>query len=253
MPRSGPGAGAEDHLVVREVGDNLVDQRQHGVASAVHDTLAADLDDIYPRQDGEIRRCLGGALQRRVAEGSAHKTFAKLCEHGIIGAPHVAYSPENLNTRSSKRCVSGNVASRPPNCVWAQTASVANAFSRCLRGSWENRAAVAWRSRNARGLRSARQIAPTRWLAEQAIAVRCRSASSRVLCRSSLVPSSAARCCLIRASTPSSGVTVRPSISAAFGRSTRRASSTSRRQSCRPPNICTSITASKTALANGSA
>src|SRR5258708_27268989 len=121
--RPGARAGAEDHLVVREVADNLVDQRHYGAASAVHDSLAADLDDIHPRQDGEIRRRLGGALQRRVAEGSADKPLAELCEHGIIDASHVAYSPENLNTRSSKRCVSGNIASRPPNCVWAHLAT----------------------------------------------------------------------------------------------------------------------------------
>src|SRR5437660_10630674 len=50
------GAGAEDHLVSLEIGDDLVDERADGGTPAVHDALAADLYDVHPREDGVVGR-----------------------------------------------------------------------------------------------------------------------------------------------------------------------------------------------------
>ena len=58
---AGAGAGAEDHLVAWQVGDDLVDHRTDRAAAAIHDALAADLHHVDPRQDGEVGRRLGGA------------------------------------------------------------------------------------------------------------------------------------------------------------------------------------------------
>ena len=54
VARARAGAGAENHLVLRQVGDDLVDQRIDRRAAPVDDALAADLHHVGPRQDAIV-------------------------------------------------------------------------------------------------------------------------------------------------------------------------------------------------------
>ena len=66
VARARAGAGADDHLVAAEVGDDLVDEREHRRAAAVDDALAADLDDVGLGQD-PYRRLVTGPRQQLLA------------------------------------------------------------------------------------------------------------------------------------------------------------------------------------------
>src|SRR5437762_6289980 len=70
-----PHAGTDsDHLQMFVlVGHDLVEQRHHGAAAAVHDRQAADLNDVELWQDGAYR-CLGGCDYLLVDERLTHQS-----------------------------------------------------------------------------------------------------------------------------------------------------------------------------------
>jgi len=68
VTRSRARSRSQDHLVALEILNNLVYQRINRGASPVHDTLAADFDDVDPRQDGEVRRPGSGAHKSRIGK-----------------------------------------------------------------------------------------------------------------------------------------------------------------------------------------
>jgi hypothetical protein len=53
VPGARAGAGANDHLVVGKILDQLIKEREHRGAAAVDEALAPDLDHICLRKDGQ--------------------------------------------------------------------------------------------------------------------------------------------------------------------------------------------------------
>ena len=68
MAGTSPSAGANDQLVPRKIGDDLVEQGKYGSAPAVDDALPADLDDIGVRAGWGGRAGIRLDEQRLVSE-----------------------------------------------------------------------------------------------------------------------------------------------------------------------------------------
>src|SRR5215510_5722927 len=96
-------ACTEDHLVSTQIGDNLFHQRIDRLAPAIHDALAADLYNVDPGQDVEIRRSLSGLQQGGVAERSGDESFAERGKQRVVvdGGHEEAPSFELLATSGS--------------------------------------------------------------------------------------------------------------------------------------------------------
>ena len=68
---AGAGAGAEDQLVLGQIGHEFVEQRKDRGAAAIDEALAADLDDVGGREDGQGGLGVGLGEQGLVASGKA--------------------------------------------------------------------------------------------------------------------------------------------------------------------------------------
>jgi len=162
---------------------------------------------------------------------------------------------KNLNNCSSKPCGSTEAASSEPNAVAAQAASRRIASSLIGVGSAENRAPVRWRSMNPRGRAPGRpcrrnKARTARLLLEPALRVLShvdpigRRAGLAEQQRQLLLHP---RVKAVGRRDPRGRAPATPAP-----RSTRRASTSSRRQPRMPPNTWISMMASKLAFANGS-
>src|SRR5215218_4352323 len=81
-----PCAGANDHLVLREVADDLVDYGEHRSAATIDETLPADFDHVGVGQDGEDRLRLRLGKQCVVRQGPMHECGAKLGQDLVLHA-----------------------------------------------------------------------------------------------------------------------------------------------------------------------
>ncbi|MBP2149353.1 hypothetical protein J2126_002076 [Xanthobacter flavus] len=87
---AGAGAGADQELVVRAGGDDLVHQRIERGAATVDHALAADLDDGGIGEDAEVRRGVGGREKLRVRQGALHQQRVELCRRVHRGKVRLA-------------------------------------------------------------------------------------------------------------------------------------------------------------------
>ena len=80
VSRSRAGARPDDHLVLADVLDELLDDREDGLASSIDEALPADLDDVGFRENG-YRRGLPGLLEERfVGQRSLYEVLPELRE-----------------------------------------------------------------------------------------------------------------------------------------------------------------------------
>ena len=76
---------ADDHLVLRLVGDDLVQQRQERGAAAVHNGASADLDHVRVGQNGGNLR-LGSGQEVLVNQRFPHQARRHMSGAGSIQA-----------------------------------------------------------------------------------------------------------------------------------------------------------------------
>ena len=87
VPGTCAGAGADDQLVMGQIGHDLVEQRKDGGPAAVDHALAADLDHVGVRQDGQGGRRICLRQQRLVRQGAGHECRAKLRQELVLHDP----------------------------------------------------------------------------------------------------------------------------------------------------------------------
>ena len=83
VPGASAGPRTDNHLVLFQVRDDLIDQGINGAASPVHNALAADLYNVHPGQDDVSGNRFCGLHHCRIGERSFHKVVAQ-GQHGVF-------------------------------------------------------------------------------------------------------------------------------------------------------------------------
>src|SRR5215213_5168360 len=92
VPGPRAGAGADDHLVVSEIGHELIEQRKHRLPATVDEALPTDLDDVGIREDRENRVRLRLRQQCLVGQRAVNECAAQLRQDLVLHVCSVSIS-----------------------------------------------------------------------------------------------------------------------------------------------------------------